>query len=47
MSAPPSSSRLYFERLPDEKERVTLNVDLVNADSGETFGRASIPFVVG
>lgn len=40
------SGFVYFEHVPDEKERVTLNFDLINADTGEPFGRASIPFVV-
>lgn len=40
------SGYVYFERVPASKEQVTLTFDLVNADTGETFGTARIPFVV-
>lgn len=40
------SGYVYFERVPESKEQVTLTFDLVNADTGATFGTARIPFVV-
>lgn len=40
------SGFVYFERVPDTKERVTLTVDLVNAETSKTFGSVSLPFVV-
>lgn len=40
------SGYVYFERVPPSNEQVTLNFELVNADTGQSFGTASIPFVV-
>jgi hypothetical protein len=36
----------YFERVPASNERVRLEVDLIDANTSDTLGTASIPFVV-
>ena len=40
------SGFLYFERVPPSAPRVRFRADLANAQSGETFGEITIPFVV-
>lgn len=40
------SGFVYFERVPESAEHVELQIDLVNAASGESLGTASIPFEV-
>ena len=40
------SGFLYFERVPPTAPRVRFRADLADAQSGETFGEISIPFVV-
>lgn len=40
------SGYVYFEQVPESAEQVTLNIELVNADSGQSLGTASIPFDV-
>ena len=39
------SGFLFFEDVPEEVERVTFRMDLVNADTGESFGGLRIPFI--
>lgn len=40
------SGFVYFERVPESKQRVTLHVDLVDAATGQSFARVALPFVV-
>jgi hypothetical protein len=40
------SGFVYFERVPESQQRVTLRVRLVNGETGQSFGTASLPFVV-
>jgi hypothetical protein len=39
------SGYVYFEHVPASEQRVRLEVDLVDADSGDSLGTASIPVV--
>lgn len=41
------SGFVYFERVPESKQRVTLKVELLNAESGQRFGTVRLPFLVG
>jgi len=38
---------VYFQRVPDSKERVAFRFDAVNAGTGTQFAFVSIPFTVG
>jgi hypothetical protein len=40
------SGFVYFERVPESEPRVTVQMDLVGARSGNRFGRITIPFRV-
>jgi hypothetical protein len=40
------SGFLYFEKLPENLDRVTFEADLVNARTGVKFGTVRIPFLV-
>ena len=40
------SGFLYFDKLPENLERVTFEADLVNAQTGDLFGTIRIPFLV-
>lgn len=39
------SGYVYFEHVPASEQRVRLEVGLVDADSGDSLGSASIPVV--
>jgi hypothetical protein len=40
------SGFLYFEKLPDNLDRITFEADLVNPRTGVTLGTVRIPFVI-
>jgi hypothetical protein len=40
------SGFLYFEKLPDNLDRITFEADLINARTGVTLGTVRIPFVI-
>jgi hypothetical protein len=40
------SGYLYFERLPENLDRITFEADLVSVRTGVTFGTVRIPFVI-
>lgn len=40
------SGFLYFDKLPENLERLTFESDLVNAQTGESFGTIRIPLLV-
>mgnify|MGYP006185075021 CR=1 FL=1 len=37
---------VYFEKVPEEKDRVVLRTDLVNARTGQEFAEVRIPYDV-
>lgn len=41
------SGFFYFQNIGEDISRFSVNAELVNAETGETFGMVSIPFVVG
>lgn len=40
------SGFVYFERVPESRQRVTLRLRLVDGKTGRSFGTARLPFVV-
>lgn len=40
------SGFVYFERVPESRQRVTLRLRLVEGKTGRSFGTARVPFVV-
>jgi hypothetical protein len=40
------SGFFYFDKLPENIERLTFEADLVNAQTGDLFGTVRIPFLV-
>jgi hypothetical protein len=40
------SGFLYFEKLPENLDRITFEADLINARTGVTLGTMRIPFVI-
>jgi hypothetical protein len=40
------SGFLYFDKLPENLERVTFEADLVNSQTGDLFGTVRIPLLV-
>lgn len=37
----------YFQKIGEDVSRFSINAELVNAETGETFGMVTIPFIVG